>query len=180
LLLMSAAARPQERDVPAMFERAREHAVSIVQELLSHIPPDSLGRVGLKVDGAGAKVLFENALIEAFRGNGAVPVLWGNVRPDDPVVRLFILDQSRSFVPTSDGHFVRTLRTAVEGRFDRGGVPTLLGSPVRLSADTVAFAESGPLVDSEESSGVFDTVLTPFIVLGGVAVVVYLLFTVRS
>lgn len=181
VLLLSATAGAQERPVPSSLERAREHAVSIARELLAHLPPDSLGRVAVSVEGIGARFLVENAMIETLRSAGLTAVLKMNAPPQDPVLRMFILEQARSSMPSADGRFVRTVRTAIEGRMDRPGVGfTLLGAPIRTSVDTVLAAESGPLAEAEEESNVFDSVLTPVIVISGVALVVYLLFTVRS
>jgi hypothetical protein len=173
-------ASAQDRPVPGSFVRAREHAASIAQELVAHCPPDSAVRIAVLVEGTGTRFLLENALLDALRAAGVTGTLQANARPEDPVLHVFVLDQSRDFAPAADGRYVRTIRTAVEGRLDRLSGPHLLGGVSRTAVDTVATVESGAWTESEESSGVLDTLVTPFIVIGGVALVVYLLFTVRS
>jgi hypothetical protein len=78
----------------------------------------------------------------------------------------------------------RTIRTILEARMLKGTnhEERMLGTFRRETKDTAQVFLSAvlPAAQQNENTGVFQRMLTPFIVVGGAIVIVYLFFTVRS
>jgi hypothetical protein len=78
----------------------------------------------------------------------------------------------------------RDIQTTLEARIVKGAEREthILGTFHRETKDTaqVFTTELLPTVQKNDETGIFQRMLTPFIVVGGAIVIVYLFFTVRS
>ena len=78
----------------------------------------------------------------------------------------------------------RHIRTTLEARMIKGPERevSMLGTFQRETNDTVQIfkTELLPTVQKNDENGILQRMLTPFIVVGGAVVIVYLFFTVRS
>jgi hypothetical protein len=171
----------QGAETPGTMVRARDQARSIVRELLTPPVVDTLGRASVTVEGRGTRVLVENAVYDYLRERGVTSVLNAREGSSTHLIRLLVLEQRADFSPLGSGGVLRTVRTTIEGRMERAnGVVLALGRGTRMSVDTVASMEADPFGSDPDEPGILDTLLTPVIVVGSAAIVVILLFTVRS
>ena len=180
-VMVTASLSAQAVSPPGAIERAREHSSSIIRDLVPLAMKDSLGRVSVVVEGRGIRSVVENAALECLHERGTATVLNAGEGPAAPVLRFFLLEQSCAFTGVPNGGYLRTIRTSIEGRWEStSGVVVPLGNGVRVSLDTVQTAEQDPFSTAQADPGILETLLTPLIVVCSAAVVIYLLFTVRS
>lgn len=163
----------------------RSQAESIVEEAWPQLT-DSLNApraIGVSVEGANAKRIVENAVLE-FMDRSGIRGHVGHQSDQGEVLVVTVLEQIAGFTPLENGSSRRELRTAIEfRRTSVGSGRVLTAGPLRRSViDTVRVRDDETLAElriNEEQSFV-EKVLGPVVLIGGVFLVIYLFFTVRN
>jgi hypothetical protein len=156
---------------------------SIADEIVDSVKFDVKRRVAVLVEGEGLRTLAENAFIEALQTRNYASVVVDTASIHQ-ILHLVILDAEIK-VRALDAKFSeRKIQTTLEARVVQGAERRvrMLGTFHRETKDTAQVFLSGliPTVQKNDESGILQRMLTPFIVVGGAIVIVYLFFTVRS
>ena len=161
----------------------RSQLRSIANEVVDSAAFDVHGRVALMVDGEGHRMLAENAFIEVLQKRNFVSVVTDTAFSNQ-VLSIYVFQTDIKVRALDAKMSERTIRTMLEARMLKGTNHELrlLGLFQRDVKDTAEVFLGGvfPAVPQNESTGVFQRMLTPFIVVGGAIVIVFLFFTVRS
>jgi hypothetical protein len=161
----------------------RSQLQSIADEVVDVVNFDGKDRVAVFVDGEGPRTLAENAFIEAFQKRNYSLVVVDTASAHQ-VLHAFIFNIENTIRKLDATSSVRNIRTTVEVKMVKGaehGV-RILGTFRREAKDTAQVFMTGVSGAAQKNAdtGIFQRMLTPFIVLGGAVVIVYLFFTVRS
>lgn len=161
----------------------RSQLQSIADEVVDSTKFDIKARVAVLVEGEGNRTLAENAFIEAFQKRKFTFIVIDTTSVNQ-ILNVFILNSEIKVREVNAKLFERIIRTTLEARIVKGAEREahILGKFNREIKDTaqVFSEELLPAVQKENESGIFQRILTPFIVIGGTIVIVYLFFTVRS
>ena len=161
----------------------RSQLRSIANEVVDSATFDVNGRVAVLVGGEGQRMLAENAFIEVFQKRNFVSVVVDTAFTNQ-ILSVFIFQPEIKVRELDAKLSERTIRTILEAKVIKGTnhEVRMLGTSQRETKDTAQVFPTGvlPAVQQDENAGVFQRMLTPFIVVGGVIVIVYLFFTVRS
>lgn len=161
----------------------QEQLKSIAHEVVSKVKLDPGHPVAFQVEGDGPRILVENAFIEILQEKNYSTRLRSH-SSDYQTLSVYILGITVSAKQLDSQLFERSCRTSLEARMESGTDHQVqfLGSFKRESLDTVhtypSFSFYSQQQDSEDS--LTQRIFTPFILIGGAILVVYLFFTVRS
>jgi hypothetical protein len=161
----------------------RSQLQSIADEVMASVDFDGKERVAVMVEGDGPKMLTENAFIEALQKRKYSLIVFDTASTNQ-ILHVFVFSPEIK-IHDVDGKFsVRNIQTIVEARKIKGadhGV-RILGAFQRETKDTTDVFSAGSLAGTQKDNdtGLFQRMVTPFVVLGGAIVIVYLFFTVRS
>jgi hypothetical protein len=161
----------------------RTQLQSIADEVISQLKLDTKVRVALLVDGEEPHSLAENAFVEALQKSGFAQVI-STVKKEEQIIHVSILGVDIKVRELETKFSERTIRTTLEARTISGlnSETHFLGKFQRETKDTAqvfSFIQLGTFA-KEEDAGVMQRLLTPFIVIGGAVVIIYIFFTVRS
>ncbi len=164
---------------PTTPEVFRTQADSLAADMVSHIQLDPPGRVAVFVEGAGQRVVVENAMLDMLQRRGISAWLYDSTAFAGAVLRVVVLEQRADERAVSDTTALRTASTRLEARLEQPGrAVQMLGMYRRTTVDTVdALTVRGP--ETDEPS-VISKLLIPLVMLGSAVLMVYLFFTVRS
>jgi hypothetical protein len=161
----------------------RSQLRSIANEVVDSSVFDVHRRVAVLVEGEGQRMLAENAFIEVLQKRNFVSVATDTSFANH-VLSIFVFQPEIKVRELDTKMSERTIRTVLEAKILKGNnrEVRLLGIFQREIKDTAQVYPGGvfPAVPQNESTGVLQRLLTPFIVVGGAIVIVYLFFTVRS
>jgi hypothetical protein len=161
----------------------RSQLQSIADEVVDSAKFDVKGRVAVLVEGEGLRTLAENAFIEALQKRNYTSVVIDTASINQ-IFHLFIFNAEIKVRELNAKLSERNIRTSLEARVAQGAERQvrMLGTFHRVTKDTAQVFTSGliPAVQKNDESGILQRMLTPFIVVGGAIVIVYLFFTVRS
>lgn len=153
-----------------------DQARSIAEEMIATVQLPSGSRISVFVEGGDARSVIENSLIEAIQKRGVHPRVVKD--PVPPGIHVVVLQQEVHYQKNEKELFERQIRTHVEGRWVNEGLEAVfLGRFKRTGIDTVSSREDR---FPESKATLLEQVLGPIVVIAGVIVAVYLLFTVRS
>ena len=164
-------------------EVVRNQLKSMAEEVvnLSNLNPNN--RVTLFVDGEEPRSLAENAFIEVLQNKGFTSVVKSEIEIEQ-MLHISILNVNIKVRELENKLSERTIRTMLEAKTVTGQQREVkyLGKFQRQTADTAEVFSSAQLASAVkvENGGIMQRILTPFIVISGVVVVIYLFFTVRS
>ncbi len=172
-------------DVPA--SSALRYQVQAIAEALSrNIQLKPASRLGVQVSGSGNKEFTENIFCEVLQKKGfTVSLSPENV---DAIVDVFVTAITATYDEIEATQWKRTIRVALEARirFPDSQDVRYLGNHEYSQVDTVSQKEEGWWSSGEStllpgpSPGMFERIITPFVVIVAAVVVVYLFFTVRN
>jgi hypothetical protein len=135
------------------------------------------------VEGEGSRTLAENAFIEALQKRKYSSVVIDTASISQ-LLHVYILNAEMKVHELNAKVSERITRTMLEARMVKGAEHKvhMLGMFQRETKDTVQVTTLGlnPAVQNNDENGILQRMLTPFIVVGGAVVIVYLFFTVRS
>jgi hypothetical protein len=156
----------------------RSQLQSIADEVVDSAKFDRTGRVAVFVEGEGPRALAENAFIEAFQKRNFTSVVI-DTASNHQILQVFLLNHGINVRELDAAFSERNIRTTLEARTVKGvdREVRILGTFQREKKDTVRVFSS---VQKNSETGILQRMLTPFIVVGGAIVIVYLFFTVRS
>ncbi len=161
----------------------RSQLQSIADEVVDSAKLDTHRRVAVLVEGEGQRTLAENAFIEAFQKRNYTSVVIDTAAINQ-ILQVFLLNVEINVRELDAKLSERIIRTTLEVRTTKGveRETRILGTFHRETKDTaqVFTAELLPTVQRNDETGILQRMLTPFIVVGGAIVIVYLFFTVRS
>jgi hypothetical protein len=161
----------------------RSQLQSIAAEVIDSAKFDGRERVGVSVEGEGLRTLVENAFIEAFQNRNYTSVVIDSSATHQ-MLHVFLLTAENKSRELNAKVAERNIRTAIEARTVKGvdHEVRLLGTFQRETKDTIQVFTAGifPSTQKNEENGILQRMLTPFVVVGGAIVIVYLFFTVRS
>ena len=161
----------------------RSQLQSIADEVVDSAKFDVKGRVAVLVEGEGLRMLTENAFIEALQKRHYTSVVIDSVSIHQ-IIHVFIFNAEIKVRELNGKFSERNIGTTLEARVVQGAERQvrMLGTFHRETKDTVSVSASGllPAVQKNDESGFLQRMLTPFIIVGGAVVIVYLFFTVRS
>jgi hypothetical protein len=175
-------------------QAARMSGTLVLRSQAGGVAEETLGKLGtslkgidqiiLSVDGGSARTLIENAFLELLNRRGIHTSLWPAQGVGIQALQVVVLEQGVRYVGLSTGEYRREVRTTIEAREvprDSSGTK-YVGTFTRSDIDTVAFREEGGILpvarDSERT--LFDKLVGPVLLIGGVFLIVYLFFTVRN
>ena len=161
----------------------RKQLHQIAQDVVDSAHIDVNRRIAVVVEGDGMRMLAENALIEALQNRHCTSVV-ADTASVSQILYAFVFSTDVKIHPVNEKYSERSTRTALEARVVTGADrrAQMLGSFYRETKDTAQIYASPVFPDAQknEEDGFFQRMMTPFIVIGGAIVVVYLFFTVRS
>jgi hypothetical protein len=161
----------------------RSQLQSIADEVVDSAKFDIKGHVAVLVEGEGLRALAENAFIEALQKRNYASVLIDTTAINQ-ILHVFLLNTEIKVRELDTKLSERNIRTTLEARMVKGAEREvrILGIFHRETKDTAQVFTPGvfPPVPKNDENGILQRVLTPFIVVGGAVVIVYLFFTVRS
>jgi hypothetical protein len=156
---------------------------SIADEVIDSAKFDVKGRVAVLVEGEGQRPLAENAFVEALQKRQYASVVIDTVSVHQ-ILRVYLYNSEINVREVESKLSQRNIRTMLEARIEKGAEheTRMLGTFLRETKDTVqtVMAESLPAVQKIDDGSILQRMLTPFIVVGGAIVIVYLFFMVRS
>jgi hypothetical protein len=161
----------------------RSHLQSIAEEVIDSASFDTNSRVALLVEGEGSRRVAADAFIEVLQKRNFNPVLFDSASGSQSLQVVLLNTEVK--VRELDGTVSeRIFQTTLEARTVKGAdlKVHVLGTFHRESKDTVQTSKAGvPFVSQKnDEQGILQRMLTPLVVIGGVIVIVYLFFTVRS
>jgi hypothetical protein len=161
----------------------RSQLQSIADEIVDSAKFDVNGRIAVLVEGEGLRTLTENAFIEALQKRKYVSVVIDTASMNQ-ILHVYVFDTEIKVRELSAKFSERDIRTTLEARMVRGPGRELrmLGTFHRETGDTAQVFTAGTLqmVQNNNETGLLQRMLTPFVIIGGAIVIVYLFFTVRS
>jgi len=161
----------------------RSQLQSIADEVVDSAKFDVKDRVAVLVEGDGPRTLTENAFIRALQKRNFTSVVIDTASKNQ-ILQLIILNAENKVRELDAKLSERNIRITVEVRVTKGveHEVRMLGTFHRETKDTVQTYSAGllPVVQKKDESGILQRMLTPFVVVGGAIVIVYLFFTVRS
>ena len=161
----------------------RSQLQSIADEVVDSAKFDEKVRVAVVVEGEGLRTQTENAFIEALQKRNYTSVVIDTTATNQRL-HLFIFNTEMKTRELGTKLSERDIRTTLEARMVSGADHEvhMLGTFRRETKDTAQVFTAGMLQagQNNEESGILQRVLTPFIIIGGAIVIVYLFFTVRS
>jgi hypothetical protein len=161
----------------------RAQLQSIADEIVDSVIFDRRGRVAVLVEGEGPRTLAENAFIEALQKRNYTSVVIDTVSTNQ-ILHVFIFSTEIKVRELNSKLSERSIRTALDARMVKGAEREvrMLGTFQRETKDTAQVFTGGflPAVQKNGETGILQRMLTPFIIVGGAIVIVYLFFTVRS
>jgi hypothetical protein len=161
----------------------RSQLKTIAEEVVDSANINLNERVAVFAEGEGPRTLAENACIEALQNRHCISVVIDTVSVRQ-ILHLFVFGTEMKIREVNAKFSERTLRTTLEARVVQGADRRvrMLGTFYRETKDTAQVFASGviPEVQKRDEGGIFQRMVTPFIVVGGAIVIVYLFFTVRS
>jgi hypothetical protein len=156
---------------------------SIADEVVDSAKFDASRRVAVIMEGEGQRPLAENAFIEAFQKRQYASVVVDTASVHQ-ILHVFLYESEIKVRELESKLSERNIRTVLEARMEKGAdrETRVLGTFLRETKDTVqaVWAELLPAAQKDDEGGILQRVLTPFIVVGGAIVIVYLFFMVRS
>lgn len=167
--------------------RVRDLAAEVALAITNNNAFDGVSSVQLKVEGNELISVVENAFLVALRSKGIQVNLAPEKNTHSHDLRLLILQQTVSYSNLPNGQFLRHSTLSLEARLDS---PTnrevlLLETNEKSQTDTVyskenwPFSLTDPVIELGEKS-IFTKLISPLIVITGAALIIYLLFTIRS
>lgn len=167
--------------------RVRNLAAEVALAITNNNAFDGVSSVQLKVEGNELISVVENAFLVALRSKGIQVNLAPEKNTHSHDLRLLILQQTVSYSNLPNGQFLRHSTLSLEARLDS---PTnrevlLLETNEKSQTDTVyskenwPFSLTDPVIELGEKS-IFTKLISPLIVITGAALIIYLLFTIRS
>jgi len=161
----------------------RTQLQSIAEEAADSAKVDVQRRVAIVVDGDGPKSAAENAFIEAMQKRNVASIVMDSSLSHQ-ILHVFLLHGETTERAINEKFSLRCTRTALEVKTLNGAEREvrMLGTFMRETTDTVNVRSTGilPADQKKDDQGLLQRMLTPFIVVGGAIVIVYLFFTVRS
>jgi len=161
----------------------RSQLQSIADEVVDSAKFDIKGGIAILVEGEGPRTLAENAFIEAFQKRNYVSIAIDTTLRNQ-ILNVFILSSEIKIRQLDLKLSERIIRTTLEARIVKGAEreTRILGTFHKETRDTaqVFTTELLPTVQKNDETGILQRMLTPFVVVGGAIVIVYLFFTVRS
>ena len=161
----------------------RSQLQSIADEVVDSAKLDIKGRVAVLVEGEGPRTLAENAFIEALQKRNYVSMVTDTVSANQ-ILHVFFISAEIKLRELDAKLSERNIRTTLEVRMVKGAEREvrILGTFHRETRDTaqVFATELLPTVQKNDETRIFQRMITPFIIVGGAIVIVYLFFTVRS
>jgi hypothetical protein len=161
----------------------RSQLQSIADEAVEQAKFDSSGQVALWVEGEEPRLLAENAFLETLQKKGYTSVLHEETSKGQSL-HVFLLRSDCKVQQLDNKYFEREIHTALEARTMIGTDRKVhvLGTYHRESKDTAQVFPSVQIsgVHTVEEENLMQQLLTPIILICGAALIIYLLFTVRS
>ncbi|MGD1044994.1 MAG: hypothetical protein ABR936_06665 [Bacteroidota bacterium] len=161
----------------------RSQLQSIADEVVDSAKFDVKGRVAVLVVSEGPRVLAENAFIEALQKRNYPSVLIDTTSINQ-MLQVFLFNPEIKVRELDAKLSERNIRTTLEARMVTGAEREvhMLGTFSRETKDTTQVFTAGltSVVQKNDENGILQRMLTPFIVVGGAIMIVYLFFTVRS
>ncbi len=161
----------------------RSQLQSIADEVVDSAKLDINGRIAVLVEGEGPKTLAENAFIEALQKRNYISMVI-NTAAINQMLHVVFLNSKIEVRNLDAKSSERNIQTTLEVRITKGAEreARILGSFHRETKDTAQAFTTGflPTTQRNDETGILQRMLTPFIVIGGAIVIVYLFFTVRS
>jgi hypothetical protein len=161
----------------------RSQLQSIADEVVDSVQFDVKERVAVFVEGEGLRMLTENAFIEALQKRHYTSVVIDTASIHQ-IIHVFIFNAEIKVRELNTKYSERNIGTTLEAKAVLGAdrQVRMLGTFHRETKDTAFVFASGlnPAVQKNDDSGFLQRMLTPFIIVGGAIVIVYLFFTVRS
>lgn len=161
----------------------RSQLQSIAGEIVDSAHIDAAERVAVLAEGEGPRTLAENAVIEALQKHTCSSIVMDTASVQQ-ILHIVVFESDIKLRELHTGLSERSIRTALEARVVKGAQRqvSLLGVFSRETRDTAQVFASGVPADTRKSDdgGILQRMLTPFIIIGGAIVIVYLFFTVRS
>jgi hypothetical protein len=164
----------------------RTQATGVAEETIAHLGQSIADgdQVGIFVEGGSSRSLVENAFLDLLARRGFRAHLVGAQKAPHNILQVTVLDQSVRYSGLSTGDYRREVQTAIEARrYGPDSASTeYIGLFKRQNVDTVAFREDTGLARQgvEQERSLFDRLVGPVLLIGGVFLVVYLFFTVRN
>ena len=156
---------------------------SIADEVVDSAKFDLKGRIAVLVEGEVPRTLVENAFIEALQKRNCTSVVIDTASTNQ-ILNVFFIGTEIKVRALDTKFSERDTRTTLEARIIKGAgrEVRLLGTFDRETKDTaqVFTAVLLPSVQKDDEDRVIQRMLTPFIIIGGAIMIVYLFFTVRS
>jgi hypothetical protein len=165
----------------ALVIRSQLH--SIADEVVDHAKLDPKNQVALWVEGEGQRSLAENAFVETLQKRGYTTVL-STGKTSEQMLHVFLLGTDIKIRAVDEKYSERSINTTLEVRTILGTEHKvyLLGTFHREGKDKAQAFPSFqiPTLQAEEEESLMQRLLTPLIILSGAALIIFLLFTVRS
>jgi hypothetical protein len=156
---------------------------SIADEVVNQAKLDPKGRVALWVEGEGPRSLAENAFVETLQKRNYASALSGGTTSEQ-TLHVYLLSTEVKVRAVNEKYSERNISIALEVRTVLGMEREvhLLGTFQREVKDTAQVFPSLQLsvMQANEEESVLQRILTPLIIISGAALIVFLLFTVRS
>ncbi len=156
---------------------------SIADEVVDSAKLDVNGRIAVLVEGEMTRTLVENAFIDALQKRNYTSVFIDTASTNQ-ILNVFFIGTEIKVRELDTKLSERNIRTTLEARIIKGAgrEVRLLGTFDRETKDTaqVFTAVLFPAIQKNDEDGIIQRMLTPFIIIGGAIMIVYLFFTVRS
>jgi len=156
---------------------------SIADEVVGRAKLNPENQVALWVEGEGQRSLAENAFVETLQKRGYTTVL-GAGKSSEQTLHVFLFGTNVKVKAVDKKYFERIISTSLEVRTILGVERrvNLLGTFQREGKDiALAFPSfDTSVIQADEEESLMQRLLTPLIILSGAALIIYLLFTVRS
>jgi hypothetical protein len=161
----------------------RSQIHSIADEVVDGAKLDPKNQVFLWIEGDGQRSLAENAFVETLQKQGFTSVL-SKSNDSMQTLNIYLIGTDVKVKPIDQKYFERSISTALEARTILGmdRKVQLLGTFHREGKDTAKVFPSFQIqtINENEKESLVQRLLTPLIILSGAALIIYLLFTVRS
>lgn len=161
----------------------RSQLQSMAEEAVEKFEFNPNSNIAVFVDGEEPRSLAENAFIDVLKNKNYTAILTSE-KKNYQSLQISILNVSVKIRQLAEKLSERTVQTVIEvkAKKENDGAVVMLGTfqrQTRDTAETFVSPQIGFFGGNEEES-VIQRILTPFIVIGGIITIIYLLFTVRS
>ncbi len=161
----------------------RSQLQSMAEEAVEKFEFNPHSNIAVFVDGEEPRSLAENAFIDVLKNKNYTAILTSE-KKNYQSLQISILNVSVKIRQLAEKLSERTVQTVIEvkAKKENDGAVVMLGTfqrQTRDTAETFVSPQIGFFGGNEEES-VIQRILTPFIVIGGIITIIYLLFTVRS